>query len=67
MIQAEDDPLDPPGQGQELASALRSAQLLLLPPGPVHAPWAHFGGVQPDAQDVVVDRELDFLKEAFSR
>jgi acetyl esterase/lipase len=67
MIQAEDDPLDPPGQGQELAQALPAAQFLLLPSGPVPAVWAHGGGVQEDAQDIVIERELEFLKEAFSR
>jgi dipeptidyl aminopeptidase/acylaminoacyl peptidase len=67
MIEAEDDPIDPVGQGRELARALPGAQLLVLPPGPVPAEFAHFGGVQPDAQNVVIEREFKFLKEALNR
>jgi dipeptidyl aminopeptidase/acylaminoacyl peptidase len=64
LILAESDPVDPVDQGDELAQVLPGLQLLILPPGPVSVPFAHFGGVQPDAQEVVVERVLDFLDEA---
>jgi dipeptidyl aminopeptidase/acylaminoacyl peptidase len=66
MVVAEDDPVVPADQGRELAQALPSAQLIVLPPGPDQAQWAHFAGVQPDAQNLVIERDFDFLKEATS-
>jgi acetyl esterase/lipase len=64
LVVAETDPIVPADQGRELAQALPGAQLLVLPPGPVHAEWAHFGGVQPDAQNIVLERDFEFLKQA---
>ena len=64
LISAETDPLDPPDQTRELAQALPGAETLILPPGPVSVPFAHYGGVQPDAQEIVVQRVFDFLDEA---
>jgi dipeptidyl aminopeptidase/acylaminoacyl peptidase len=61
MVIAASDPAAPVAQGEELADALPGAQLMVVPPGPVPVPWAHFGGVQPDAQDQVLKRQLDFL------
>lgn len=61
MVIAASDPVDPVAQGQELADALPGAQLMVVPPGPVPVTWAHFGGVQPDAQAQVLKRQLDFL------
>jgi acetyl esterase/lipase len=64
LIAAQTDPIVPSEQGRELARALPGAQLLLLPPGPVRAEWAHFGGVQPDSQGIALAREFAFLREA---
>lgn len=64
LINAEADPLVPADQGRELARALPGMELLLLPPGPVRAPFAHFGGVQPDAQSIVTERQFEFLNAA---
>jgi acetyl esterase/lipase len=64
LVDAAADPIVPADQGRELAHALPGAQLLVLPPGPVHAKWAHYGGVQPDAQNIVLERDFAFLKEA---
>jgi acetyl esterase/lipase len=64
LIAAESDPTVPAAQARELAQALPDAQLLVLPPGPVPVEWAHFGRVQPDAQNTVIERELDFLRSA---
>jgi acetyl esterase/lipase len=61
LMVAEDDPVAPAEQVRELARALPGSELLVLPPGPVPVPWAHFGGVQPNADDVVVERTFDFL------
>jgi len=63
LIAAETDPLVPAAQSRELAQLLPDAQLLVLPPGPVAAPFAHFGGVQSDAPGILVERELEFLEE----
>jgi acetyl esterase/lipase len=67
LIEAQTDPIDPPEQGRELARALPGAELLVLPPGPVHAEWTHFGGVQQNAQNIVIQREFEFLEEALNR
>jgi dipeptidyl aminopeptidase/acylaminoacyl peptidase len=64
MIEAESDPINPPDQGRELERALPGAELLVLPPGPVPVPFAHFGGVQPDAEEIVIERVFDFLEQA---
>jgi dipeptidyl aminopeptidase/acylaminoacyl peptidase len=64
MIEAEADPINPPDQGRELERVLPGAELLVLPPGPVPAPFAHFGGVQPDAQEIVINRVFEFLDQA---
>jgi acetyl esterase/lipase len=64
LVNAETDPLVPAEQGRELARSLPGAQLLVLPPGPVRAEWAHWGGVQPNAQNVVLKREFEFLESA---
>jgi dipeptidyl aminopeptidase/acylaminoacyl peptidase len=64
VISAATDPLDPPAQTRELAQALPDAETLILPPGPVPVAFAHWGGVQPDAQEIVVERIFDFLEEA---
>jgi acetyl esterase/lipase len=66
MVVAEDDPIVPADQGRELAQALPGSQLLVLPPGPDKVQWAHYAGVQPDAQNLVIERDFDFLKEATS-
>ena len=64
LVVAETDPIVPADQGRELAQALPGAQLLVLPPGPVHAEWAHYGGVQPNARNIVLERDFEFLKQA---
>jgi acetyl esterase/lipase len=64
LIVAESDPVAVPEQSRELADALPSAELLVLPPGPIPVPWAHFGGVEEGAQNIVIDRGFDFLEEA---
>jgi acetyl esterase/lipase len=64
LIIAKTDPIDPVAQGPELARALPGAEVVLLPSGPVPVAWAHGGGVQPDAQNIVIQREFDFLKQA---
>jgi dipeptidyl aminopeptidase/acylaminoacyl peptidase len=64
MIIAEADPVNPVEQGDELERALPDAELLVLPEGPVQAPFSHFGGVTPEAQDEVVQRQLAFIQEA---
>jgi acetyl esterase/lipase len=61
LMVAAADPVAPAAQVRELAQVLPGSELLVLPPGPVPVPWAHFGGVQEDAQEVVVERTLDFL------
>jgi acetyl esterase/lipase len=63
LILSESDPVDPVDQGQELARVLPGLQLLVLPPGPISVPFAHYGGVQPDAQEIVVQRVFEFLDE----
>lgn len=64
MFEAETDPVNPAEQGRELARALPSAELLVLPPGPIPVEWAHGGGVRPGTPNEVIDREFSFLKEA---
>jgi dipeptidyl aminopeptidase/acylaminoacyl peptidase len=64
LVAAESDPVVPAEQSRELARALPGAQLLVVPPGPDQVVWAHYGGVQPDAQNAVLQREVDFLKAA---
>jgi dipeptidyl aminopeptidase/acylaminoacyl peptidase len=64
LIAAEGDPIVPAGQGRELARALPGSELLVLPPGPVHVQWAHYAGVQPNAQDSAIKRDFDFLNQA---
>ncbi|MDX6615653.1 MAG: hypothetical protein QOD60_744 [Solirubrobacterales bacterium] len=61
LVGAEGDPTVPAAQSEELAKALPGSQLLILPPGPDRAEFAHYGGVQPGAQDEVIKRDLDFL------
>lgn len=64
LILSESDPVDPVDQGEELARVLPDLELLVLPPGPVQAAFAHWGGVQPDAQQIVVERVVEFLDAA---
>jgi acetyl esterase/lipase len=64
MIVAEDDPVNPVEQADELERALPSAEVLVLPKGPEKLPFAHFGGVEPEAIEVALERELDFLSES---
>ncbi len=62
LVNAESDPVVPSEQGRELARALPGSQLLVLPPGPAPAEFAHFGGVQPNATSLALAREFEFLK-----
>jgi dipeptidyl aminopeptidase/acylaminoacyl peptidase len=64
LIAADTDPVVPAAQSRELARALPGAQLLDLPAGAAPAEFAHFGGVQPGAQNTVIDREFAFLRSA---
>jgi pimeloyl-ACP methyl ester carboxylesterase len=64
MIAAETDPIVPAAQSRELAQALPSSELLVLPSGPAPSDLAHSGGVEADAQEAAVERELAFLAEA---
>jgi acetyl esterase/lipase len=64
MIIAESDPIAPVAQDRKLAAALPGAELVVLPPGPLSVPFAHFGGVQEDAQNVVIEEDLNFLEMA---
>ncbi len=46
LVYAESDPLVPAAQGEEMARALPSAKLMVLPPGPagfVHGSGDHHG------------------------
>jgi len=63
VIVAADDPVVPEAQGQEFAKALPGTQLIVVPPGPVSAEFAHYGGVPPDAQDEVIKRDFEFLDQ----
>jgi dipeptidyl aminopeptidase/acylaminoacyl peptidase len=62
LVGAVGDPVVPAAQSEELARALPGSQLMILPPGPDRAEFAHYGGVQPGAQNAVIKRDLDFLK-----
>jgi dipeptidyl aminopeptidase/acylaminoacyl peptidase len=64
LIAADTDPIVPAAQSRELAQALPGAQLVDLSPGPDPVQWAHFGAVQPNAQQIVIQREFGFLKQA---
>jgi acetyl esterase/lipase len=64
LIQAEDDPLVPVEQADELKRALPDAQVLILETGDTPAVFAHGGGVQEDAQNTVIEREFDFLQQS---
>jgi acetyl esterase/lipase len=64
LIQAEDDPLVPVEQADELKRALPDAEVLILPTGDTPAVFAHGGGVQETAQNTVIQREFDFLQQA---
>jgi dipeptidyl aminopeptidase/acylaminoacyl peptidase len=64
LIVAEGDPIVPADQGRELARALPGSELLVLPPGPVHVQWAHYAGVQPNAREIAIKRDFDFLDRA---
>jgi acetyl esterase/lipase len=64
LIMAENDPLVPVQQGRELKRALSSAELLVLPPGPV--PFVHGLGVTPSALQSANQREVTFLQQATS-
>jgi acetyl esterase/lipase len=67
LVYAEDDPLVPVAQGEEMARADPSAQLITLPPG--SAPFVHTGigapvsesGVSPAAKHSSQVAELNFL------
>jgi acetyl esterase/lipase len=61
-IMAENDPLVPVQQGRELKQALPSAQLLVLPPGPV--PFVHGLGVTQSSVQDAEQRETAFLQQA---
>jgi acetyl esterase/lipase len=43
LVYAQNDPIVPVAQGQEMAAALPSAQLIVLPPGPVGFVHSHGG------------------------
>jgi acetyl esterase/lipase len=64
LISAEADPVAPPDQSRELEAALPGVELLILPPGPVPVPWTHFGGVEEDAQELAIERILEFLEQS---
>jgi dienelactone hydrolase len=64
LINADADPVVPVEQGRELKAALPRTQLTILPPGPVPAEFAHFGGVQADAATNVLKQEFAFIKSA---
>jgi dipeptidyl aminopeptidase/acylaminoacyl peptidase len=64
LILAATDPVAPVGQGRELKRSLPDTDLLILPPGPVSVPFAHFGGVQEDAASIVIERSLAFLEQS---
>lgn len=63
LIVAEGDPIVPAEQGRELARVLPGAELVVLPPGPVHVQWAHYAGVPANAQDIAINRDFDFLRQ----
>jgi pimeloyl-ACP methyl ester carboxylesterase len=62
MIFAENDPVTPVEQGKELARALPSAELFVLPPGPV--PWLHFSSVTQESLDTANELAPRFIEEA---
>ncbi|HEX2127717.1 MAG TPA: prolyl oligopeptidase family serine peptidase [Solirubrobacterales bacterium] len=64
MVVAESDPTVPAEQGREMARALPDAELIVLPPGPVPAVSAHFGGVAEGSEQDAIERELAFLQQA---
>jgi dipeptidyl aminopeptidase/acylaminoacyl peptidase len=64
LIAADTDPVVPAAQSREMARALPGAQIVVVPPGSVPVEWAHFGGVPANAQDMVIQRELNFLRDA---
>jgi acetyl esterase/lipase len=64
LIAADTDPIVPAAQSRELGKALPGAQLLDFPPGPDRVEWAHYGGVQPTASNIALEREFEFLKAA---
>jgi acetyl esterase/lipase len=64
LIQAEDDPVVPVEQADELKRALPDAEVLILKTGDIPAVFAHGGGVQEDAQNTVIEREFNFLDQA---
>jgi acetyl esterase/lipase len=61
-IMAENDRLVPVEQGRELKQALPSAELLVLPPGPV--PFVHGLGVTQSSVQDAERRETAFLQQA---
>jgi acetyl esterase/lipase len=64
MVAAESDPTVPADQSREMAEALPSAELIILPPGPEPALSAHFAGVAEGAELEALERQLAFLEEA---
>jgi acetyl esterase/lipase len=66
MVLAEDDPVNPVEQGQELTQVLPSAELVVVPPGPAPAVWAHRGGVDPEADRTAIERQRSFIASALN-
>jgi dipeptidyl aminopeptidase/acylaminoacyl peptidase len=64
LIAAESDPTAPADQSREFEDVFPEADVLIYPPGDVPVFWAHFGGVEPGANEEVAERELAFLDEA---
>jgi dipeptidyl aminopeptidase/acylaminoacyl peptidase len=62
MIFAEDDPVVPEQQGTEMAAALPSAKLIILPPGPGN--FVHGPGVDEDAKQRSDVESTQFLQQA---
>jgi acetyl esterase/lipase len=64
LVMAENDPLVPVAQGEELARALPGARLMVMPPGPV--PFVHGFGVTQSSAERADRREQAFLGRAAS-
>jgi len=61
LVVAVSDPVVPEAQGQEFARALPGTKLIVVPPGPVSVPFAHYGGVPSGAQESLLKSDFDFL------
>lgn len=62
MILADTDPLIPVEQGRELARSLPSAELFVLPEGPV--PWLHGAMVTEESVAEAEQRQFVFIRDA---